>query len=166
MLSTGSEEQLASYEAQVDYYTRYIHSNAEWEFARVYTNEEISALNTKNRDGFKSIIYDVISGKIDLIITKSVRHFAMNTVDRLSTIRRLKENVVEVYSIWSHLTAKVSFSWRLCPLLRRRKAAPFQIMSLGNKENASLTARSAWHTDSFSATAKAMTESLRLCRKK
>ncbi len=46
-VSTGSEEQLTSYEAQVDYYTRYIHSNAEWEFAGVYTDEGISALNTK-----------------------------------------------------------------------------------------------------------------------
>ena len=46
-MSTGSEEQLTSYEAQVDYYTRYIPSNAEWEFAGVYTDEGISALNTK-----------------------------------------------------------------------------------------------------------------------
>ncbi len=46
-VSTSSEEQLTSYEAQVDYYTRFIQSKPEWEFVRVYTDEGISAVNTK-----------------------------------------------------------------------------------------------------------------------
>ena len=33
-VSTSSEEQLTSYEAQVDYYTRFIQSKPEWEFVR------------------------------------------------------------------------------------------------------------------------------------
>lgn len=37
-VSTDSEEQLTSYEAQVDYYTRYIQSKPEWEFAGIYTD--------------------------------------------------------------------------------------------------------------------------------
>ena len=41
-VSTDSEEQYTSYEAQVDYYTRFIHSHADWEFVRVYTDEERS----------------------------------------------------------------------------------------------------------------------------
>jgi predicted site-specific integrase-resolvase len=36
-VSTDSEEQLTSYEAQVDYYTSYIHSNPDWQFVNVYT---------------------------------------------------------------------------------------------------------------------------------
>ena len=36
-------------------------------------------------------------GKIDLIITKSVSRFARNTVDSLTTIRKLKEHKVECY---------------------------------------------------------------------
>ena len=35
-VSTDEEEQLSSYEAQVDYYTRYIQSNPEWTFVEVY----------------------------------------------------------------------------------------------------------------------------------
>ena len=31
-VSTDSEEQLTSYEAQVDYYTKYIKSRSDWEF--------------------------------------------------------------------------------------------------------------------------------------
>ena len=38
-----------------------------------------------------------LSGKIDLIVTKSVSRFARNTVDSLTTVRKLKEKGVEVY---------------------------------------------------------------------
>ncbi len=40
-VSTDSEEQLTSYEAQVDYYTNYIKSRPEWEFVNVYTDEKL-----------------------------------------------------------------------------------------------------------------------------
>jgi site-specific DNA recombinase len=33
-VSTDSDEQFTSYEAQVDYYTQYIKRNPEWEFVR------------------------------------------------------------------------------------------------------------------------------------
>ena len=96
-VSTDSEEQQTSYEAQVDYYTRYIQSKPEWEFVKVYTDEGISATNTKKRDGFNQMVADALAGKIDLIVTKSVSRFARNTVDSLTTVRKLKEKGVEVY---------------------------------------------------------------------
>lgn len=96
-VSTDSDEQFTSYEAQVDYYTQYIKRNPEWEFVKVYTDEGISGTNTKHRIGFNEMIADAMSGKIDLIVTKSVSRFARNTVDSLVTIRKLKEKGVEVY---------------------------------------------------------------------
>ena len=96
-VSTDDEEQLSSYEAQVDYYTRHIQSNEFWEFVEVYTDEGISATNTKKRDGFKRMIADALDGKIDMIVTKSISRFARNTVDTLTTVRQLKEKGVEVY---------------------------------------------------------------------
>jgi len=96
-VSTDSEEQILSYEAQVDYYTRYIKSKDDWEFIEVYTDEGISATNTKKRDGFNRMVKDALAGKIDLIVTKSVSRFARNTVDTLTTVRKLKEKGVEVY---------------------------------------------------------------------
>ncbi len=51
------------------------------------------------------MIADALAGKIDLIVTKSVGRFARNTVDSLTTIRKLKENGVECYfekeNIWT-----------------------------------------------------------------
>ncbi|MBR5309163.1 MAG: recombinase family protein [Clostridia bacterium] len=104
-VSTDSDEQFTSYEAQVDYYTNYIKSRPEWEFVGVYTDEGISALNTKKRDGFNRMVADALNGKIDLIVTKSVSRFARNTVDSLTTVRKLKDKGIEVYfekeNIWT-----------------------------------------------------------------
>lgn len=96
-VSTDSSEQLTSYEAQVDFYTRHIKSNPDWEFVSVYTDEGISGTDTKGRVGFNQMIEDALAGKIDLILTKSISRFARNTVDSLTTIRKLKEQKIEVY---------------------------------------------------------------------
>ena len=96
-VSTDSNEQFISYEAQVDYYTQYIQRNPEWEFVKIYADDGISGTSTKNRTGFNEMIADAMSGKIDLILTKSVSRFARNTIDSLVTIRKLKEKGVQVY---------------------------------------------------------------------
>ena len=96
-VSTDSDEQLTSYEAQVDYYTKFIQSREDWEFVTVYTDEGISAVTTKKRDGFNQMVADALEGGIDLIVTKSVSRFARNTVDSLTTVRKLKEKGVEVW---------------------------------------------------------------------
>ena len=54
-------------------------------------------MNTKHRDGFKQMVQDALDGKIDLIVTKSVSRFARNTVDSLTTVRKLKEHGTEIY---------------------------------------------------------------------
>lgn len=96
-VSTGSEEQLTSYEAQKDYYEMKIKENPVWQYAGIYADEGISGTSTKGRVQFNKMVSDALSGKIDLIITKSVSRFARNTVDSLTTIRNLKEHGVEVF---------------------------------------------------------------------
>ena len=96
-VSTDSAEQKTSYDAQVDYYTKLIKSRPDWEYITVYTDEGISAVNTKRRDGFNQMVEDGLAGKFDLIITKSVSRFARNTVDSLTTVRKLKEVGCEVW---------------------------------------------------------------------
>ena len=96
-VSTDSDEQFTSYEAQVNYYTKLIKNNPQWEFVKVYSDEGISGLNTKRREGFNEMIKDAFAGKIDLILTKSISRFARNTVDTLVTVRNLKDRGIEVY---------------------------------------------------------------------
>ena len=96
-VSTDMEDQQTSYAAQCDYYTSYIQSREDWEFVGLYSDEGISATSTRHREGFNKMVEDALDGKIDLIITKSVSRFARNTVDSLSTIRKLKDNGTECY---------------------------------------------------------------------
>jgi len=96
-VSTEQDEQQQSYAAQVEFYTRYISNNPDWEMVEVYADEGVTGTNTKKRDGFNRMINDARSGKIDLILTKSISRFARNTVDTLSTVRELKAIGVEVY---------------------------------------------------------------------
>ena len=96
-VSTDKDEQFTSFEAQTDYYTKFIQSNPAWEFVKVYTDEGITGTSTRHREGFNQMVEDALAGKIDLIITKSVSRFARNTVDSLTTVRKLKEHGVEVY---------------------------------------------------------------------
>ena len=104
-VSTDSDEQVTSYEAQIDHFTSFIRAHEDWEFVDVYTDDGITGTNTKRREGFKRMIADALDGRIDLIVTKSVSRFARNTVDSLSTIRQLKDKGVECYfekeNIWT-----------------------------------------------------------------
>ena len=96
-VSTDSDEQFTSFEAQVKYYTNQITENPDWSMVDVYTDEGITGTNTKKRDGFNRMIADALTGKIDLIITKSISRFARNTVDTLTAVRQLKDKGVEVF---------------------------------------------------------------------
>ena len=96
-VSTGKEEQLSSYEAQIEYYTAKIAANPEWTMVRIFADEGISGTSTKKRKEFRKMVQACENGKIDLVITKSVSRFCRNTLDGLSYIRRLKKHGVGVF---------------------------------------------------------------------
>lgn len=64
-VSSDSADQLNSYLAQVDYYTRHIGENPDWELADIYADEGISGLDTRKRDEFNRMMEDCRAGKID-----------------------------------------------------------------------------------------------------
>ena len=43
-VSTDHDEQFTSYEAQIDYYTRFIQAREDWEFVQVYTDMKTPSL--------------------------------------------------------------------------------------------------------------------------
>jgi site-specific DNA recombinase len=89
-VSTDSEEQLTSYENQLEYYKEKILRNPEWQFAGIFADEGISGTQTKKRVEFNNMIKKCEQGKIDIILTKSISRFARNTVDCLKYVRLLK----------------------------------------------------------------------------
>lgn len=96
-VSTDTDEQATSYEAQVEHYTDYIKKNPEWDFAGIFADDGITGTNTKKRNEFNRMIDECMKGNIDMIITKSISRFARNTLDCLKYIRDLKEKNIPVY---------------------------------------------------------------------
>lgn len=62
-VSTDHDEQLTSYEAQLDYYTTLIRGHDDWEFAGMYSDEGVTGTSTKKREGFQNMVADALAGK-------------------------------------------------------------------------------------------------------
>ena len=95
-VSKEKESMLHSLNAQVDYYTNLIKSNAEFSYAGIYADEGISGTK-EDRPEFTKMMEDARSHKFDMIITKSVSRFARNLVLLLKSIRELKQLGIDVY---------------------------------------------------------------------
>ena len=95
-VSTDTEDQINSYNSQLQYYTDLIASKPEWQMAGIYSDAAITGTKVDKREGFRNMIADCTSGKIDLVITKSISRFARNTLDTLKYVRLLKDKGVSV----------------------------------------------------------------------
>ena len=94
-VSTDMASQAESLDTQVTVYTQMIAENDSWEFAGIYADEGKTGTNT-NRPGYQQMMEDALSGKIDLILVKSISRFSRNVVDCHQSVRQLKEKDVEV----------------------------------------------------------------------
>lgn len=95
-VSSDSGDQLHSFAAQVQYYTRFINANEGMELVDIYADEGITGTKTAKRDDFNRLVADCKKGKIDRVLTKSVSRFARNTADCLIYARILKEHGVSI----------------------------------------------------------------------
>lgn len=96
-VSTDSDEQLVSLQAQKSHYETYIKANPEWEYVGLYYDEGISGTKKENRSELLRMISDCEKKKIDFIITKSISRFARNTTDCLEMVRKLIDLGVFIY---------------------------------------------------------------------
>ena len=96
-VSSDSADQLNSYLAQVDYYTRHIGENPDWELADVYADEGISGLDAQKRDEFNRMMADCRAGKIEICPSKLIQAHDEPTVFTV----RLIFGIVLVYAFIS-----------------------------------------------------------------
>lgn len=96
-VSTDSDEQATSYEAQIEHYTAFISGHPDWQLAGIFADDGISGTNTKKREEFNRMIDECMAGNIDMVITKSISRFARNTLDCLKYIRQLKDENIAVF---------------------------------------------------------------------
>ena len=102
-VSTDSEEQMTSYETQLEFYTKMINENPNWKMVKVFADEGLSATSTAKRAEFLEMMELCKKRKIDLIITKSISRFARNTLDTLEYVRMLKSIGVAVIFEKEHI---------------------------------------------------------------
>ena len=95
-VSTQQEIQHHSLEAQREYYEKRITSNPGWEFVGIYADEASGRNNRKMYD-FQRMMDDCRTGKIDLIITKSISRLGRNTLQFLNACEELKALDVDVF---------------------------------------------------------------------
>lgn len=95
-VSSGKDAMLHSLSSQVSYYSKMIQEHTGWLYAGVYADE--AKTGTKDsREDFQRLLADCRTGKIDMVITKSISRFARNTVTLLETVRELKSIGVDVF---------------------------------------------------------------------
>lgn len=104
-VSKDTEQLMHSLSAQVSYYSDLIQRTPDWEYAGVYVDAGLTGTSTEARPEFRRMIADCEAGKINIVLTKSISRFARNTVDLLSTVRRLKELGVEVRFEKEHINS-------------------------------------------------------------
>ena len=95
-VSSGKDAMLHSLSAQVDFYSRYIRGNPDWEYCGVYADEAYTGTK-EARPEFQRLLADCRSGKIDIVLTKSISRLARNTVTTLETVRELKRLGIDVW---------------------------------------------------------------------
>lgn len=95
-VNSESDEQHMSFESQIRYYTNYITSNSSWHFAGIYA-EKATGTDFDKRDEFNRMLKDAKSGKIDLILIKSISRFGRNTLPFLRILNELSQRHVVVH---------------------------------------------------------------------
>lgn len=89
-VSTDSDAQLESLEAQKAHYENYILSRDDWEFAGLYYDEGITGTKKEKRPELQRLMADCAARQIDFVITKSISRFSRNTTDCLELVRTLQ----------------------------------------------------------------------------
>ena len=96
-VSTNSDEQLVSLDAQKTYYEKLIRRNPRWEYAGLYYDEGVTGTKKDKRSGLLRMLQDCRKGKIDRIIVKSISRLARNTVDTLEIVRELNDLGITIW---------------------------------------------------------------------
>lgn len=95
-VSSNHTNQQESLGTQKKYYVQYIRRKTNWKLAGVYADEGISGTSAQKRPGFQQMITDAKSGKLDIILVKSISRFSRNAVECQRYVRLLKECGVQV----------------------------------------------------------------------
>ena len=95
-VSTGNEEQSSSLQSQIEYYTEYVNNYPDWELAEVYA-DSTTGLSVKDHPEFRKMLRQCRSGKIDMILCKSISRFGRNLRESLNVLEDLRQKNIGVW---------------------------------------------------------------------
>lgn len=95
-VSSGKDAMLHSLSSQISYYSTLIQAHNDWEYAGVFSDEAKTGTR-ESRSGLQKLLTECRSGRIDMVIVKSISRLARNTVILLETVRELKALGVDIF---------------------------------------------------------------------
>lgn len=96
-VSTEHENQKTSTDNQISLMEEWAKSQKDVEIYDVYIDEGITGTKIEKRLSFQRMLKDAKTGKINLIIVKSITRFARNQLDSIRLAKELKEQGVRIY---------------------------------------------------------------------
>lgn len=104
-ISSDKDVAESSLNEQIDFYTRLIVQNIDWDFAGIYFDDGVSGTTISKRKGFSKMVSDAKSGLIDIILVKSVSRFARNLIDLLEVVKDFRKQGIEIYFEQQHVSS-------------------------------------------------------------
>lgn len=139
-VSTNKEEQLDSLESQQKFFLEYAVKN-EYELIHIYADEGKSGTKIKNRKQLIQLLEDAGKSSFDVVLIKDISRLARNTVDFLTSIRKLKALNVKVIFVNYDQTSSDSSEFMLTMLsaiAQEESANTSKRVRFGKKQNAEL----------------------------
>ena len=107
-VSTYKDEQLDSLEAQQKFFAQYAEKNG-YTLTNIYADEGKSGTRLKNRTQLIKLLSDAELGIFEFVLIKDVSRLARNTVDFLTSIRKLKSlGITVVFVNYDHSSSETS----------------------------------------------------------
>lgn len=137
-VSTNKEEQLDSLESQQNFFAGYAIKNG-YELMNIYADEGKSGTKIKNRTQLLKLLNDAAKGSFEAVLIKDISRLARNTVDFLTSIRKLKALNIRVVFVNYDQTSSDSSEFMLTMLsaiAQEESANTSKRVRFGKKQNA------------------------------
>lgn len=139
-VSTNKEEQLDSLESQQRFFSEYAVRHG-YELIHIYADEGKSGTKMKNRPQLLKLLSDARKGIFELVLIKDVSRLARNTLDFLTSVRKLKSLGIKVSFVNYDQTSSDSSEFMLTMLsaiAQEESANTSKRVKFGKRQNAEL----------------------------
>ncbi len=137
-VSTNKEEQLDSLESQQKFFAEYATKNG-YDLVNIYADEGKSGTKIKNRTQLLKLLADAGTESFEVVLIKDISRLARNTVDFLTSIRKLKALNIRVIFVNYDQTSSDSSEFMLTMLsaiAQEESANTSKRVRFGKKQNA------------------------------